>query len=50
LPVKQAKQQADQLYPSNEKARLLREAREADTAAHIEDWVNSAGLQPPKTE
>ncbi|HET7886676.1 MAG TPA: hypothetical protein VFL62_10650 [Bradyrhizobium sp.] len=27
---------------------LVKKARHADTAAHIEDWVNSPGLQPPK--
>jgi hypothetical protein len=31
-----------------ERATLLRKARQADTAAHIDDWVNSPGLQPPK--
>nr|WP_300184240.1 hypothetical protein [Bradyrhizobium sp.] len=27
---------------------LLRSARRADTAAHLDDWANSAGLKPPK--
>jgi len=27
---------------------LLRKARQADTAAHINDWANSPGLQSPK--
>ena len=27
---------------------LLRKARRADTAAHIDAWANSPGLQPPK--
>jgi hypothetical protein len=27
---------------------LLRRARQADTAAHLDEWANSPGLQPPK--
>jgi hypothetical protein len=26
----------------------IRAARQADTAAHLDDWVNSPGLQPPR--
>lgn len=37
------------LLPSGiEKEELLSKARRADTAAHMNDWVNSPGLQPPK--
>jgi hypothetical protein len=31
-----------------ERDELLEKARRADTAAHIDDWANSPGLQPPK--
>ncbi len=31
-----------------ERDELLKKARRADTAAHIDDWANSPGLQPPK--
>lgn len=31
-----------------ERDELLKKARRADTAAHIDDWVSSPGLQPPK--
>jgi hypothetical protein len=27
---------------------LLRRARQAETASHINNWINSPGLQPPK--
>lgn len=27
---------------------LLRRARQAETASHINDWLSSPGLQPPK--
>lgn len=26
---------------------LLKKARQADTASHLDDWANSTGLQPP---
>jgi len=39
---------ADRLRPGPEREALLQRASQADTAAHIEDWVNSAGLQPPR--
>ena len=31
-----------------ERDELLKKARRADTAAHIDEWANSPGLQPPK--
>ena len=31
-----------------EREELLRKASLADTAAHVDDWINSPGLQPPK--
>jgi len=31
-----------------ERDELLEKARRADTAAHIDDWANSPGLQPPR--
>jgi hypothetical protein len=27
---------------------LIRRARQAETALHLNEWVNSPGLQPPK--
>lgn len=27
---------------------LLRKANLANTAAHVDDWINSSGLRPPK--
>jgi len=27
---------------------LLRKARQADTAFHMDEWLSSPGLQPPK--
>lgn len=43
-----AREKAEQLLPGEERADLLKKARQAATAAHIDDWINSSGLQPPK--
>ncbi len=40
--------QASALPPGPKKDDLLRRARIAETTAHLDDWVNSPGLQPPK--
>jgi hypothetical protein len=40
--------QADQLEPGFEREALLKRARQADTAAHLDDWANSTGLQAPR--
>jgi hypothetical protein len=42
------RQQASQLKPGPERDLLLKKARQADTASHLNEWANSAGLQPPK--
>ncbi|AND90385.1 hypothetical protein [Bradyrhizobium diazoefficiens] len=31
-----------------EREELLKKAREADITAHIDEWLTSPGLQPPK--
>jgi hypothetical protein len=41
-------EKADQLPPGPEREALLKKARQADTAAHINDWLNSPGLRSPK--
>jgi hypothetical protein len=40
--------QAAKLKPGPEQEAMLTRARQADTAAHIDDWVSSPGLQSPK--
>jgi hypothetical protein len=42
------KEQAKELPPGKDRELLLRKARQANTAAHITEWLNSPGLQPPK--
>jgi hypothetical protein len=34
---------------SNARELLLQRARQAETASRINNWLNSPGLQPPKT-
>jgi hypothetical protein len=48
LFAKEAREKAAKLPPSAEKHDLLKKARCADLALHLENWVNSPGLQPPK--
>lgn len=46
--AKQVREQANQLRPGPERDILLTKARQADTASHMDAWVNSFGLQAPK--
>jgi hypothetical protein len=34
--------------PGFERERLIREARQAETASHINEWLSSPGLQAPR--
>jgi hypothetical protein len=44
----EVREEASRLAPGAEKDALLRKASRADTAAHIDDWINSPGLQSPR--
>ena len=46
--AKEMVEQASLLPPGAEKEDLLRRARRADTASHLDDWANSLELQAPK--
>jgi hypothetical protein len=41
-------EKANRLPAGDERDELIKKARQADTAAHLDDWANSSGLQPPK--
>ena len=41
------KELADQTPPGMQRELYLRRARQAATAAQINDWLSSPGLQPP---
>jgi hypothetical protein len=42
------KREAEALPPGSEREGLLKQAQHADTAARINSWLTSPGLQPPK--
>ncbi|SDN26257.1 hypothetical protein [Afipia sp. GAS231] len=46
--AKKIREKAVLLPPGAEKDDLLRRARQADSASHLDEWVNSPELQPPK--
>jgi len=41
-------EKAIKVAPGPERDSLIKRARQADTALHLEEWANSPGLQPPK--
>jgi len=43
-----ARDEAAKFPPGIEREDMLRKARQADTAAHLDDWAKSPGLQPAK--
>ena len=45
--AKEVRDRASLLRPGPEKDALLKEARQADASANIENWANSQGLKPP---
>ena len=42
-------QQAKMLEPGPVRDDVLRKIRQNETAAHVSAWLNSPGLQPPKS-
>jgi hypothetical protein len=44
----EVREKALQLRPGPERDALLKKARQADTAANLDEWANSPGLRPPK--
>jgi hypothetical protein len=46
--VMDARVRASLLQPGALRDDLLKRVRQAETASHIEEWVNSPGLQPPR--
>jgi len=42
------RREAEELPPGPERQVLERRARQAETAAHIDEWLKSPGLQPPE--
>lgn len=42
------RERAETLPPGIEREALVKKARQSETAAHIDEWLSSPGLQPPK--
>jgi hypothetical protein len=42
------RKEAQGTHPGIERERLIRKARQAETASHIQEWLSSPGLQAPK--
>ena len=45
--AKAIRDKASDLPPGAEREELLKQARQLDTASHLDDWINSPGLRPP---
>ena len=45
--AEEARQKATELPPGPERDEMLKKARRADTASHLDAWVNSPGVRPP---
>ena len=46
--AKRLRKEAQGTPPGVEREKLVRRARQTETAAHIQEWLSSPGLQPPK--
>ncbi len=46
--TQEARAKAAKLAPGMERNELLLKARRADVASHLNEWINSPGLQPPR--
>jgi hypothetical protein len=42
------RKEAQGTHPGIERERLIRKARQAETASHIQEWLSSPGVQTPK--
>jgi hypothetical protein len=45
--AQELRQRAKRLPPCVERETLLKKARQADSAAHMSEWLQSPGLKPP---
>ena len=46
--AQETREKASALPPGWEQQELFRKARQAETAVHMDEWLNSPGLQSPK--
>ncbi|WP_291694182.1 hypothetical protein [Bradyrhizobium sp.] len=45
--AKRLREEAELLPPGAEREELVRKARHAETASHMNEWLTSPGLRPP---
>jgi predicted trehalose synthase len=45
--AKRLRREAKGIYPGIEREKLIRRARQAETASQIDQWVSSKGLKTP---
>jgi hypothetical protein len=45
--AQEVRKKAEKLPPGPERNAQLKRASQADVAAHLDEWANSPGLQPP---
>jgi hypothetical protein len=46
--AKEVREKASRLPHGRERDDMLKKASQAETASHLDDWVNSPGLRSPK--
>jgi hypothetical protein len=46
--ARRLRDEAENLPPGSERDDLIRRARQAETASHLNEWLNSPGLASPK--
>jgi hypothetical protein len=46
--AKRLRLEAEGTPPGIEREQLIRRARQAETAAHMQEWLSSPGLRPPR--
>jgi hypothetical protein len=46
--AKRLRKEAKGIPPGVEREKLIRQARQAETAAHMDKWLTSPGLQAPR--
>ncbi len=44
----EVREQADKMHPGLDRDMLLKKAKQAETASHLDDWMKSPGLRPPR--
>jgi hypothetical protein len=48
LSISEVRQKAEVMPPGQDREDMLKKARRADVASHLDEWASSPGLRPPK--